>query len=87
MCLGAMLHARLQEIVFAAADPKTGACGGLFDLSSNTRLNHQTHVRQGLLADECGDMLRQFFRERRQQAKENAKQVMQEVAAPPAQSV
>ncbi len=69
MCLGAMLHARLREIVFAAPDPKTGSCGGLIDLSSNTRLNHQTGIRSGLLADECSEMLRRFFRERRQQAK------------------
>ena len=69
MCLGAMLHARLKKVVFAAGDPKTGACGGLLDLASNTRLNHQTEIRQGLLAEECSEMLRRFFRERRQQAK------------------
>lgn len=69
MCLGAMLHARLKEIVFAASDPKTGACGGLFDLASNTCLNHQTAVRHGLLTQECSQMLRQFFRERRLTAK------------------
>lgn len=65
MCMGAMLHARLRDIVYAAPDPKTGACGGLLDLAGNARLNHQTHVRGGLLAEPCGDLLRQFFRERR----------------------
>lgn len=65
MCMGAMLHARLRDIVYAAPDPKTGACGGLLDLAGNPRLNHQTQVRGGLLAEPCGDLLRQFFRDRR----------------------
>lgn len=68
MCMGAMLHARLRDIVFAAPDPKTGACGGLLDLAGNTRLNHQTQVHGGLLAEPCGDLLRQFFRERRKRS-------------------
>lgn len=66
MCLGAMMHARLDRVVFGAADPKTGACGGAVSLHEIEKLNHHTHVLGGLLAQECGDMLRQFFRARRQ---------------------
>lgn len=69
MCIGAMLHARLDRVVYAAADPKTGACGGVLNLHDNPQLNHQTTVSGGVLADECGELLRQFFRERRQLAK------------------
>lgn len=66
MCMGAMLHARLSRIVYGAIDPKTGACGSVLALQSQPQLNHQTQVMGGLLAVECGDLLRQFFRERRQ---------------------
>jgi len=65
MCLGAMLHARLANIVFGAPDPKTGACGGLLNLAETPALNHQTTVMGGLMAEECGALLRQFFRVRR----------------------
>ena len=65
MCLGAMLHARVARVVYGAPDPKTGACGGVIDLAAQPRLNHHTQVRGGVLADECGDLLRQFFRTRR----------------------
>lgn len=65
MCMGAMLHARLAEVVYAARDPKTGACGSVLDLPAVAVLNHQTTVRGGLLADEGGELLRAFFRARR----------------------
>jgi tRNA(adenine34) deaminase len=65
MCMGAMLHARVSRVVYAATDPKTGACGSVLSVHDNLRLNHHTTVRGGLLANECGEMLRQFFRERR----------------------
>jgi len=68
MCLGAMLHARLRAIVYAASDPKTGACGGLLDLASHRQLNHQTQVIGGVMAEPCSALLRQFFRERRSAA-------------------
>ncbi len=68
MCLGAMFHARLAEIVYGANDPKTGACGGVVDLSPVSRLNHRTQVRGGILASESGTMLRDFFRARRRSA-------------------
>ena len=66
MCAGAMLHARLKRVVFGAADPKTGAAGSVLDLFGNTRLNHQTQVKGGLLADECAAPLQSFFKMQRQ---------------------
>jgi tRNA(adenine34) deaminase len=69
MCLGAMLHARLARVVYGASDPKTGACGSVLSAHEIARLNHQTQVQGGLLAQECGAALRLFFRERRAGAK------------------
>jgi tRNA(adenine34) deaminase len=65
MCVGAMLHARLARIVYGAADPKTGACGSVLDVGAVAQLNHHTEIRGGVLAGPCGEVLRQFFRERR----------------------
>lgn len=65
MCVGAMLHARLGRVVFGAPDPKTGACGGAVALASEAKLNHQSAFEGGLLAAECGALLRRFFAERR----------------------
>ena len=65
MCAGAIIHARVDRVVFGAYDFKTGAAGSVFDIFANSRHNHQVDVIGGLLADECGDKLRAFFRERR----------------------
>jgi tRNA(adenine34) deaminase len=65
MCLGAMMHARLARVVFGATDPKTGVCGSVLNLALEKQLNHHTQVEGGVLAQECGDTLRQFFKERR----------------------
>lgn len=65
MCAGAILQARLRRLVFGATDPKTGACGSVVDLFAEPRLNHHTAVTGGVLADECGAVLRRFFAERR----------------------
>ncbi|PKO26917.1 MAG: tRNA adenosine(34) deaminase TadA [Betaproteobacteria bacterium HGW-Betaproteobacteria-9] len=66
MCSGAMLHARLPRVVFGAADPKTGAAGSVVNLFAEPQLNHQTAVQGGVLADECGALLSDFFRQRRE---------------------
>jgi tRNA(adenine34) deaminase len=65
MCAGALVLARLPRVVFAADDPKAGAVGALYDVPRDPRLNHQVEVVRGVLADECGDLLRDFFRARR----------------------
>ena len=69
MCSGAMLHARLARVVYAARDAKTGAAGSVLDLFAQPRLNHQTEVVGGVLADACGALLTEFFRARRQEAR------------------
>jgi tRNA(adenine34) deaminase len=65
MCVGAILHARVDRVVWGAADPKTGACGGQTNLAGHPQLNHQTRFVGGVMADACGEILRQFFRTRR----------------------
>lgn len=65
MCAGAIVHARLTRVVYAAADPKTGAAGSVFDTLISDRHNHIVDVQGGLLATEAGDLLRKFFRSRR----------------------
>ena len=65
MCAGAMIHARLARLVFAAADPKAGAVGSVLAVLNHPQLNHQMEVEQGILGDEAAELLRSFFRERR----------------------
>jgi tRNA(adenine34) deaminase len=65
MCAGAMVNARLGRLVFGADDPKAGAAGSVFDLTNTDRLNHRVPVSGGVLADECGQALRDFFAARR----------------------
>src|SRR4249919_2624447 len=65
MCAMAMVHARVARVVYAASDPKTGACGSVFDLLSDPRHNHRVEVRGGLLAGEAGSRLTAFFRDKR----------------------
>jgi len=65
MCAGAMIHARLDKLVFAASDPKAGACGSVLSVLNHPKLNHQMWAERGILADEAGELLRSFFRERR----------------------
>jgi tRNA(adenine34) deaminase len=66
MCAGAMIHARLDRLVFAAADPKAGAAGSVLEVLNHPRLNHQMQVEQGIGAEESAELLRSFFRERRE---------------------
>ncbi len=65
MCVGAILHARIARVVFAAVDPKTGACGSIVNLFAEARLNHHAEVAGGLLADESSQLLKEFFARRR----------------------
>ena len=65
MCAGAMVHARIARLVYGAADPKTGAAGSVFDLVRSPALNHQLEVDSGVMAEDCGALLRDFFRQRR----------------------
>jgi tRNA(adenine34) deaminase len=65
MCAGAMIHARLDRLVFAAPDPKAGAAGSVLAVINHPQLNHQMQVEQGMLGEEAAKLLRNFFRERR----------------------
>ena len=65
MCAGAMIHARIDRLVFAAADPKAGACGSVLSVLNHPKLNHLIKVEQGIAADESAELLRNFFRDRR----------------------
>jgi tRNA(adenine34) deaminase len=66
MCVGAMFHARVARVVFGAPDPKTGAAGSVINLFAETRLNHHATFEGGVLAEDCGALLREFFGARRQ---------------------
>jgi tRNA(adenine34) deaminase len=71
MCIGAIFHARIQRLVYAATDPKTGACGSVINLPAETRLNHHLQVTSGMMACEASMLLKQFFAQRRQAAERN----------------
>ena len=65
MCSGAMLHARIDRVVYGASDPKTGAAGSVLDIFASKQINHQTSVEGGIMSEECGQLLRDFFKGRR----------------------
>ena len=65
MCAGAMIHARLGRLVYGAPDPKAGAAGSVLEVLNHPKLNHQMAVTANVLAEECGELLRGFFRDRR----------------------
>jgi len=67
MCVGAMLHARVSRLVFGAYDPKSGAAGSVIDLCNDRNLNHRIEVNGGLMEEQCGALLRDFFAKRRNQ--------------------
>jgi len=66
MCAGAIVHARVSKLVFGAWDQKSGACGSLYDIVRDSRLNHTVEVIPGVLAQECASIMREFFKKRRQ---------------------
>lgn len=68
MCAGALVLARLGRLVYGASDPKAGACGSVLDVLGEPRLNHRVAVTRGVLAEECGELLRRFFRRKRNAA-------------------
>jgi tRNA(adenine34) deaminase len=65
MCAGALVLARLDRLVYGCPDPKTGACGSLYDIVRDGRLNHRLEVTAGVLADDCAGLLQDFFKQRR----------------------
>lgn len=65
MCAGAIVHARIDRVVFGAYDPKSGAAGSVFDLLPNNSFNHQPEVTGGVMEEQCSEMLKAFFKKRR----------------------
>lgn len=65
MCAGAMVHARIARLVYGAADPKAGAAGSILDIVRHARLNHRVEVTAGVLAEDCSQLLKDFFTSRR----------------------
>ena len=70
MCAGALIHARVEEIIFGAFDPKWGALKSLYQVGEDARLNHQIKVTSGILESDCGEIIQRFFEERRGDKKE-----------------
>lgn len=71
MCAGAALNARIPQVIYGATDPKAGAVGSVFKLLSDARLNHRAEVIQGIMQDQCGEILSRFFRKRRDKPENN----------------
>ena len=75
MCAGAMIHARISRLVYGAADPKAGAAGSVLEIANHPRLNHRLEVTPGVLAEQCSELLRNFFAEKRRLSEEPEKPV------------
>ncbi len=69
MCAGALVLARIKNIIYGADDPKTGACGSVFNIARNKKLNHRIKIKKGLLKEECASLLSDFFKNKRRTAK------------------
>lgn len=65
MCAGALVHARLAKLVYAVDDPKTGACGSVFNLLETDELNHKVQIEKGIMEDECRSLIQNFFKQKR----------------------
>jgi len=74
MCAGAIVHARISRVVFGAAEPRAGAAGSVTNLLQNKQFNHQVELTSGVLKTECGQILKDFFQQRRAQAKNKRSQ-------------
>lgn len=79
MCAGAILQSRIPRVVYGARDPKAGCVHSLYNLLNDSRFNHECEVTEGVLADECGMLLTNFFRALRQQKKQAKKEAGQQV--------
>lgn len=73
MCAGAIVLARVGRLVYAAADPKAGACGSALDVIHHPSLNHRVEIETGLLAEDCGALLKRFFERKRREAEARAR--------------
>ena len=82
MCMGALMHARVSRVVYAASDPKTGACGSVLDVAGIAQINHHTQVLGGLMAHECGTLLSDFFRQRRAQIRQQRQALREQSSVP-----
>lgn len=69
MCMGALIHARIERLIFGALDPKTGAAGSLYTIGKEQPLNHQIHIVGGVLSEQCSDIITAFFKNRRKEKK------------------
>ena len=69
MCAGALINSRIRGVYFGAYDAKAGCCGTLYNLLSDERFNHRPHVEGGILQTECGELLSNYFREKREKKK------------------
>ena len=69
MCAGAIIHARVSRLVFAVDDPKTGACGSVFNLMQTDKLNHTVEIEKGVMQEECRSLMQSFFKEKRAKQK------------------
>jgi len=69
MCAGAIIHARLAKLVYAVDDPKTGACGSVFNLLQTDKLNHRVEIENGVMGKECRSLIQSFFKEKRAKQK------------------
>ena len=72
MCAGAIVLARVGRLVYGASDPKAGACGSVLDVIHEPRLNHRVEIEAGLMAEECGELLKEFFQRMRREAAERS---------------